>query len=466
MVDFAVVGSGIGGSCSALMLSKRFDTVVFEKDSNLGGCASTFKRYGSYFNSGATTFAGYKKGHIVYDFFNEHNVTFDAKPLKNALCVIQEGKIINRYKDKNLFISSINAVHFHKKNKAFYDLIYEINEKFYAINGYYYSNAHILKKLVSLKSYYTLFQTFRPYLFVDAKTFIRKFFGGISPAYLDYIDNQLLIVAQAKTDEVNFLTAALALGYQFQDNYYVTGGMQNIFAAITKNIDVRKNSEILHVEKTKDAYVLHTKNKSFTSKNVVLNTTIFDAPKLFKDKQILNYFQKYKKFDSNKSAFMLYLQIASTQTFEHHYQIIEKDLFPYAISNSIFVSFGDAQDKWMQNSVTISIHVDKREWDEDWDMKKEVLTNAILRSIEKNLHIGKDEIKRYFSAKPHTFSRFINRSSLGGIPMKKQNLLYKLPSNDTPICGLYCVGDTTYAAQGWPGVMMGVRNLERLTCKS
>jgi len=49
--------------------------------------------------------------------------------------------------------------------------------------------------------------------------------------------------------------------------------------------------------------------------------------------------------------------------------------------------------------------------------------------------------------------------------MKKENLVYKLPSNDTPIKGLYVVGDTTYAAQGWPGVMMGVKNLERLLCK-
>jgi phytoene dehydrogenase-like protein len=466
MVDFAVVGSGIGGSCSALMLSKRFDTVVFEKDSNIGGCASTFQRYGARYNSGATTFAGYKKGHIVYDFLHEHDVTFDAKPLENALSVIQEGKTIKRFKDKSLFLESINAVHYHKKNSDFYDLIYAINEKFYAISGYYYSNANIVNKAVSLTSYYKLFQTFHPYLFIDAKTFITRYFGDISPLYLDYIDNQLLIVAQAKSEEVNFLTAALALGYQFQDNYYVIGGMQNVFEAIAKHIHIYRNSEIIHIQREKNAYALHTKNKTFYAKNIVLNTTMFDAPKLFEDTKINNYFQRYEKFDAHKSAFMLYLQIASTKTFEHHYQIIEQTLFPYAVSNSIFVSFGDAQDKWMQNSVTISIHVDKREWDEDWAMKKEVLTNAILRSLEKNLHIGKDEIKRYFSAKPHTFSRYINRSSLGGIPMKKQNLLYNLPSNDTPVKGLYCVGDTTYAAQGWPGVMMGVRNLERLTCKS
>lgn len=43
-----------------------------------------------------------------------------------------------------------------------------------------------------------------------------------------------------------------------------------------------------------------------------------------------------------------------------------------------------------------------------------------------------------------------------------KNLLPKLPGNDTPFKGLYHVGDTVYAAQGWPGVMLGVKNLTKL----
>jgi len=43
-----------------------------------------------------------------------------------------------------------------------------------------------------------------------------------------------------------------------------------------------------------------------------------------------------------------------------------------------------------------------------------------------------------------------------------KNFLPFLPSNDTKIDGLYNIGDSVYAAQGWPGVMMGVKNLKRL----
>ena len=60
-LDVAVIGSGIGGSLiSALNADKNL--IMFEKDSNLGGCASTFKKYGNYYNAGATTFVGYENG--------------------------------------------------------------------------------------------------------------------------------------------------------------------------------------------------------------------------------------------------------------------------------------------------------------------------------------------------------------------------------------------------------------------
>ena len=67
-IDLAVIGSGIGGSLISI-LNKDKQLVLFEKDKNLGGTASTFKRFGNYFNSGATTFVGYENNHIIKDNF-------------------------------------------------------------------------------------------------------------------------------------------------------------------------------------------------------------------------------------------------------------------------------------------------------------------------------------------------------------------------------------------------------------
>ena len=82
--------------------------------------------------------------------------------------------------------------------------------------------------------------------------------------------------------------------------------------------------------------------------------------------------------------------------------------------------------------------------------------------ICKEIEIEQNEIIECFGATPKTFLRYINRSSLGGAIMTTKNQLFGLCPNDTPFKGLYCVGDTTFAAQGFPGVIMGVRNLECL----
>ena len=97
-----------------------------------------------------------------------------------------------------------------------------------------------------------------------------------------------------------------------------------------------------------------------------------------------------------------------------------------------------------------------------YKVKKEELKNQMIKSICDILDINESDIVHHFAATPKSFMRYINRSQLGGNPITMKNFLPKLPSNDTPIKGLYHVGDTVYAAQGWPGVMLGVDNLKRL----
>lgn len=466
MDDFAVVGSGIGGACSALFLSSKFQTTLYEKESNLGGCSSTFKHQKSFYNTGATTFAGYEKDTYMYDFFERHHIDFQKKLLPSALCVLMDGKKIVRFQEMDAFLYEINQAFYHSKNTSFYELVHTLNKDFFAINDYYYSNASTFEKLKSLSSFKTLFMKFYPYLFINAKSFIQNYFGNIDERYLDYLDNQLLIVAQARLHEVNFLTAALALSYQFMDNYYIFGGMGSIFDAISQKIQkLKTHTFIEQITKTPSHFILHTAKAEFEAKNIVLNASLFDAKSLFTDTKTKEYISRYSALNKDISAFMVYLQIDSPKVFEHHYQIIVDKAIKYTTSNSVFVSFGDKGDIKMKRSVTISVHTQTKLWDNDQKIEQKVELEDIIKKIVCE-HLGLEEsaIVSSLSATPQTFKRFINRSTLGGIPMRQENLIYRLPSNDSPIKGLYHVGDTTFAAQGWIGVMLGVRNLEKLIC--
>jgi phytoene dehydrogenase-like protein len=165
---------------------------------------------------------------------------------------------------------------------------------------------------------------------------------------------------------------------------------------------------------------------------------------------------------------MLYMTIQSTKKYEHHYQLIQDERYAHSISNAVFVSFSDMTDNMLtpegHYSVTASIHTDLRVWEDKktYKTKKEELQRQMLKSICDILDINESEIVHQFAATPKSFKRYINRSQLGGNAITMKNFLPKLPSNDTSIEGLYHVGDTVYAAQGWPGVMLGVENLRGL----
>ena len=116
--DIAVIGSGIGGSLiSALNTDKNL--ILFEKDSNLGGCGSTFKRKGNYYNSGATTFVGYEDNHPIKNIFDKANYIPDIQKSEIAIRVIQNKKAVDRVKDFDTFIDNMDKVYPHKNNRIF-----------------------------------------------------------------------------------------------------------------------------------------------------------------------------------------------------------------------------------------------------------------------------------------------------------------------------------------------------------
>lgn len=153
MFDFAVVGSGVGGSSIAALLSKKgYKVILFEKDVNLGGCSSTFKHKGFLYNAGATTLAGYEQNQPVKELFDLVGIKPKLKEYEVAMEVVHNGKTTKRYKELPKFIEQIEKNYPHKKHYDFWHLIHSINKEFYKVQGYYYTNKNPFTKLSSLFS--------------------------------------------------------------------------------------------------------------------------------------------------------------------------------------------------------------------------------------------------------------------------------------------------------------------------
>ncbi|QDM01009.1 phytoene desaturase family protein [Aliarcobacter butzleri] len=462
-IDLTVVGSGIGGSLISI-LNKDKNLVLFEKDKNLGGTASTFKRFGNYFNSGATTFVGYEDNHIVKEIFDSANFIPDLKKSSYAYRTIINGKSIDRITDFEEFIESLNSVFYHKNNRYFWQTLKDIDERFWKLKDIYFAKYSLNSYLKSLKTIDILFKEYKFLLFKSAKSFIKEVLGDISKEYQDFIDAQLQITLQSTSKDIPLLSFAIALSYPFHKIFYANGGMGKLFDDMLKDINVKKNEQILQIKKENNFYRLISSKDEYLTSKLVLNMPVFECKNLFLDEDLQSYYKKFEFYD--QSAFVIYLKIDSKKEFLNHYQIILKDNIPNAVSKSFFVSFSHKDDEKLSKdgySVTISCHTKALFWNElskeEYEKNKEFTKNFILDELLKNIpDIKKEDIKIEFCATSKTFKRYINRFNCGATPLNLKNI-FKIPSSLTPFKNLYNIGDSVFAGQGWPGVALGVKVL-------
>ncbi len=464
-IDIAIVGSGIGGAMIAA-LNKNKDILVFEKDHNLGGCASTFKRFGHFFNTGATTFVGYEDGHIIKNIFDKVGLKPDILQSKIAIRNIQGNKKVDRIQNFEEFLSQLDSVYYHKNNRAFWTKIKEIDEKFWKLKHIYFAK-YSLKALFKTSCFIAeLLKEFKTDLLISAQKFINDTLPNISDEYKAFIDSQLLITLQTTSKNATLLSMSLGLAYPFHKVFYVNGGMGKLIEDLLKDVKVNKNEQVISIQKNEKQYLLRTTKDEYICNKVVLNSTIFDSSKLFIDEDIKSYFQGFKFGD--QSAFVVYVKLDIKKEFLHHYQIVLKQTIPNCISNSFFVSFSDVNDEKMSKnglSLTISTHSKAIFWEgltkDEYELKKEQTKEFIIQEFLKYFDaIKKENITSNFAATSKTFYSFINRTNCGGKPINIKSA-FSLPSCNTPFEGLYNVGDTVFAGQGWPGIAVGVDVLNK-----
>lgn len=464
-LDVAVIGSGIGGSLiSALNADKNL--IMFEKDSNLGGCASTFKKYGNYYNAGATTFVGYENGQRLKNMFDFIGLAPNITKTDIAIRVVQNGKIIDRIKNFECFLENIEDVFPNQNNRLFWTKIKEIDEKFWKLKNVYYGKFGFRKYVKTSMFLAELIVTFKSSIFKSANCFIQECLGDIGKDYMDFIDSQLLITIQTTSKDISLLSMALGLSYPFHDVFYVNGGMSALIEDIVKKVEVRKNEEILKIKKDTNGWILKTTNSEYKTNKVILNSSIYQSANLFEDNEIIKYYNQFSF--SDQSAFVTYISLKCDLDFLEHYQFIFDDILPNSISRSFFVSFSKKYDeKFSKNgySITISTHTKANYWknlskNEYEDKKLETQNFISNKFLEYFSNVKKENISKIFSATSLTFNRYLNRYNCGGKAIGFKNML-DLPSSNTPFNGLYNIGDTVFAGQGWPGISIGVDVLHK-----
>lgn len=487
--DVVVLGSGLGGLCAALSFSEKGKRVlVLEKGTSPGGCASSFRKNGYLFESGATTLVGFEPGLPLHKLSTEYQIKFPLFPLERSMVVHLNGKTIERHRDRLQWIIEAKRVFGGGlRMEVFWKLCYFVSDSLWSLSARY--------KFFPFRNFSDVGKTIFQFQLRDLIPFIFSFISvhfvlqclGLScnKEWIRFIDEQLLITNQTTSKNAPFAMAAAGLTYPQLQNYVVEGGMVSLSETILGKIknkggrilykqDVREITKIAESKgEKKTVWEIQTKHREhsrFWGKVIVSNLPIWNLTEITDDLPKLK--NRVKKFEKGIwGAFTMGIAIQTNPLDEEikseclHHQIHLKNVLPYGGGNSIFLSLSHPEDPIRSPNgiriLSISTHIDNPDaWvrDASYNEKKKKLEAILLQTLETEfVWFQKENILFQHSATPVTWQTWTGRKfgRVGGIPSNYFFNPFRMIGNRSEDEDLLLTGDTVYPGQGIPAVVLG-----------
>jgi C-3',4' desaturase CrtD len=474
--DALVIGSGMGSLTAACLLAKEGKKVgILEQNWVAGGCTSSYWRKGFVFESGATTLVGLDKNMPLRYLLDEIEVDLDVVELDLPMeVVLKDGAVVHRYKDLDQWIEEAERVFGKKNQRAFWKFCYQISQFVWetSLKQTAFPPSNFSDLLYCIRNVSLSQLRYAGYAFFSMEWLLKKFDLLENQAFVDFVNEQLLITAQNYLHEVNILFGATALCYTNYGNYYVKGGLINLVNPLVEYLEKQGSTIFLRHKVEKISY--QDNFYSLTVKPKGKEERVFSAPILVSGIPINNTLELWE--DKNKSvktlqakqmlspqlnsAFQMGIGFKKTKRFDCiHYQIhLEKPL-PQVGSASIFLSLNHPEDLSRcdePNSMVASVSTHVKNPAENMTFDKEQTEEAVLTVLEKRGFFKKEDLIYTHSSTPTAWEKWTNRKYgfVGGYPQYLKIKPWQMISSRLNSQGAYLCGDTTYPGQGIPGVVL------------
>lgn len=480
--DAIVIGSGMGGmTTAALLANDGYKVLILEAAALPGGCSSSYYRKGFTFESGATTLIGFDKNQPLRKLEEITGITIPREEINPSMSVWANGEQVIRFKNREDWIDEAIRVFGNPEGqKKFWDLAFRLSDVVWKVS---LKNPHFPPQEYSdwgrlLLSNSPLDVWVLKYAFKSVKKLAVQF-GVDTPKFVRFLDEQLMITAQAKSDDTPFLFGAPGITYTNYSNFYVPGGLIEMIKTIQGFVEEKRG--ILHtkeavtsIEKDSEDFLIRTKrDKQYRAPIVVSNIPIWNMKEVT-SKEMHTYFERESEsFDQAWGA--ITLGVATTDTYpdelslHHQIHLDQGATVPHTESESFFVSMSKRGDESRapkgERTLNISCHASPELWftlNEEYDSAKKEVEEFILSELQEKLPgFSESEVRIVHTASPVTWQKWVFRKKgrVGGIPQNMARSLLNWTPNQTPFKGLFLVGDTTYPGQGIPGVTLGGFNV-------
>ncbi|GHC42342.1 phytoene desaturase family protein [Ulvibacter litoralis] len=467
--DVVIVGSGLGGLVSAIILAKEGKSVcVLEKNNQFGGNLQTFVRNKTIFDTGVHYIGGLSEGQNLYQYFKYLGIIDDIE-LKQ---LDQNGFDIITFDD-----DTVEYRHGQGYDNFIKNLVEQFPEEEKAIHTYCDKLKETCRQfplyMVEVgKPYYEDTKVFEIFAkdYIDSVTTNKKLRAVLSGSNLLYA---------GEADRTPFYVHALSVNSYIESSYRCVNGGSQITKALLKRLK----------EAGGEAYKRHEVTTFNLIDGEVASVTLANGIEIKGDTFISNiepkltiqmvgegsfrksYVSRIKNIESTMAAFTLYL-VLKPGTFEY----LNKNYYHYKDEDAVWDAFNYTQENWpraymismgiKKNSDgygdnltamtymnfdemkpwegTFNTAADKNERGQTYDEFKKEKEEQFITEIEKKFPNIRDCIEAVYSSTPLSYRDYIgsNRGSMYGYVKDANNPLKSFISARTKIKNLYFTGQS------------------------
>lgn len=475
--DAIVIGAGFGGLGAALTLAEAGARVcVLEQLTYPGGCASTFRRRGHRFESGATLFSGFGEGQLFRRWMDRHQlpVTIDfIDPLVElrtpdlTLSVGQERDALLRR------LSNLPGAP-REELKAFFRFQRQVADALWPL----FDDPSLLPPfgVRSLARHLARAPAYLPLATVVGRSLgsvLRRFgVDRFSPLRV-FLDALCQITVQCSAEEAEAPFALSTMDYYFRGTGHVRGGIGVLAEALLGaaeglGAEVHLARQARGLERVGDRWRVHARGGlKLEAPTVVANLLPQNVSRLL-ETPAPRLERRARRVEEGWGAAMLYLVAEAPPeagSDAHHLELVPDPSKPFVEGHHLFCSISGAEDEGRaapgERTLTVSTHLPLA--------KLRGLSAAdqgpYVQSVQDRMREGLAQlapewwagVKLDMSGSPRTFERFTGRESgyVGGIPRRRglHHYLDLIPT--CPLPGLYLVGDSVFPGQSTLATAVG-----------